>query len=283
MEHVKLQKAFYFISVLIVVLFFFSCTEVIDIKLDSTDVRLVVDGKITTDTTIQFIKLTTSSSYFLNELPPVVSGANVKILYDNQEVALTETFQGSGIYATPDNFYGEKGVDYTLNISLNDPIGGRKDFQAVSVMPETQFSIDSIVLEYQPNWDFWAVNLYAWDPPSTDFYKIDAMRNGSILTDTAYRSNVTDDRFFNGNNTNGLMVMYLRANEVLPGDTITIILSSITKDYFEFFIELQTEAGHSNPLFSGPPANISSNVQPDGLGFFSTQSIVRASVVAKQK
>jgi len=259
-----------------------SCTENIDIKLDSADYRLVVDGKLSTDTSTQTIQLSTSSSYFLNEKPPVVSDALVKISDETlTETYLIESPVGSGIYESPADFYGLKGMTYTLSIRLKEPIGGELNYDAVATMPETKLAIDSIALIYQPVWDFYLINLYATDPPTTDFYKLDALRNGHILTDTAYRSNVIDDRFFNGNNTNGLSVLLLRPDEVLPGDTITLILSSITKEYFNFFMELQSEAGQSTPLFSGPPANISSNIQPGGLGFFSTQTSVQASIIVK--
>jgi hypothetical protein len=258
-----------------------SCTEIIELELDSSDIRLVVDGVITTDTTSHIVKITTSSNYFLNEAPPAVSGALVQIHSDDQSITLTESYPESGIYFTPPEFYGTKGKDYTLSINLEKPVGDKTNYEAVTSMPLTIFSIDSIVLEYQEVWDFYLINLYAKDPPTTDFYKIDALRNGEIITDTAYRSSVTDDRFFNGNNTNGLSVMFLRADEVMPGDTITLVLSSISKEYYEFFLELQSESGSSNPLFSGPPANISSNIREGGLGFFSAQSCVRESLVVK--
>jgi hypothetical protein len=281
MKRIHLYKIISAGLLYLVFIFASSCTEIIELELDSSDIRLVVDGVITTDTTSHFVRITTSSSYFLNEEPPAVSGALVQIQSGEQSVTLTETNPESGIYATPSDFYGVKGIQYTLSINLAKPVGENTDYEAVTSMPTTEFSIDSIVLEYQEVWDFYLINLFAKDPPTTDFYKIDALRNGEIITDTAYRSSVTDDRFFNGNNTNGLSVMFLRADEVNPGDTITLVLSSITKEYYEFFLELQAESGSSNPLFSGPPANISSNIQQGGLGFFTAQSSVRESLVVK--
>jgi hypothetical protein len=277
---IKLIKRIFSAVLLVVILLFtVSCTEIIELELDSSDIRLVVDGIITMDTSSQIVKLTTSSSYFLNEAPSVVSGALVRVQSEELLVTFTELYPESGLYVCPDGFHGIKGNDYKLFINLASPVGGKTDYEAITTMPQTDFSIDSIVLEYQPVWDFYLINLFANDPPTTDFYKIDALRNGQIITDTAYRSSVTDDRFFNGNNTNGLAAMFLRADEVMPGDTITLVLSSITKEYYEFFLELQAESGQSNPLFSGPPANISSNIQPGGLGFFSAQSSVRKSLV----
>ncbi|MBS4057228.1 MAG: DUF4249 domain-containing protein [Bacteroidales bacterium] len=258
-----------------------SCTERIDIKLNDSDKRLVVDGAITTDTMVQRIRLTESANYFSNEAPPAVTEATVYLDNGSEKLLLAENPAGSGVYQTPEAYAGQKGTTYTLEIGLKDKIGGKDQFVANSMMPETAFSIDSISLEYQAVWDFWFVKLYAYDPPTKDFYRIDALRNGVMLTDTASRVQVTEDRFFNGNNTNGLSVLFLYADEVHPGDTITLILSAITEEYFNFFIQLQTESGGSNPLFSGPPANVVSNVKEGGLGFFNTLSSKRSQLVVR--
>ena len=54
-----------------------ACTERIDIELDDTYTRLVVDGQLSDDSTItQSILLTESTSYFYNQPPPPVSNAD---------------------------------------------------------------------------------------------------------------------------------------------------------------------------------------------------------------
>ncbi|NOU46840.1 MAG: DUF4249 domain-containing protein [Bacteroidales bacterium] len=283
MKQINYHKIFLPAGILLLMLIGLSCTEIVDIELNSADVRLVVDGSITTDSPTQIVKLTTTSDYFQNQPPPVVSGALVKILDEDVEIIMVETPSGSGIYKNQNDFYGVEDKTYRLEITLKEPVGGKIDYEAVTKMPVTRASIDSIVLEYQQLMKFWAVNLYANDPLTTDFYKIDAMRNGVMITDTATRSSITDDLFFNGNNTNGLSVMFLYNDEVNPGDTLTFILSSIPKDYYDFFRELQLESGASNPLFGGPPANISTNIQPEGLGFFTAQNRKRYTVIVKDE
>jgi hypothetical protein len=135
------------------------------------------------------------------------------------------------------------------------------------------------MLEYRNPFGFWLVMLYAYDPPTTDFYRFDAFRNGEILTDTANRTFILDDRLFNGNNTNGSTVMFLYEDEVQLGDTILLRMSAISKDYYEFLFELRNESGSGNPLFGGPPANITSNLQENGLGFFGTMKTARTDLI----
>ena len=50
-----------------------SCTERIDIELDSTYRRLVVQGAVTSDSVRQRVLLTTTSDYFSNQPSPLVS------------------------------------------------------------------------------------------------------------------------------------------------------------------------------------------------------------------
>ncbi len=257
-----------FLLFCLMIILIVSCTEFIDIELDSSQVRLVVDGGITNMEGPHTIHLRTSTDYFHHDMPPVVSQAQLTLTDGDSVITLLENPSGSGNYLTPLGFQGQRGHTYTLNIHLAEPIGDQTDFQAVAMMPTTAFEIDSIALLYEPLWEIYALNLYAFEPSSTDFYKADVMVNGLLVTDTANMSVVTDDRFVSGNYTNGLTMIMVRGSVVQPGDTVTLLLSAISQEYFNFFSELQSESGISVPLFSGPPANISSNLRPGGLGYF---------------
>jgi hypothetical protein len=255
-----------------IAVFVVSCTERIDIALDDSYARLVVDGVITTDTTSHLVKLTTSSSYFSNQEPDAVSGALIYLNDGIDGFQLIELPDQAGVYATADDFSGKPGRSYRLEINLMEAVGDDDYYTAETFMPTTNFQIDSIQVVQDENFGFWLVNLYAQDPPSVDFYKFDLQINGLMLTDTLRRSVVNDDRFFNGNNTNGIGVLFLFEDEVNPGDTLDFTMSSISQDYFNFIVEIRSESGFSNPLFSGPPANIRSNIKEGGLGYFGARN-----------
>lgn len=256
-----------------------SCTEDFDVTLDDSFTRLVIDGSLTTDTTAHRIRLSSSTSYFYNEMPPAVSGASVWLDDGISQVQMLENPAGSGLYLTPADYFGVPGRAYQLQIDLLEPIGSSANYSAITKLPATSFKLDSIQLEYQSAFEFWSIKLFAWDPPTTDYYRLDASINGVLLTDTAYRTAISDDRFFNGNYTNGLSTIWLRDVEVQAGDTIELIMSAIDKNYYDFLFELQNESGFNNPLFGGPPANISSNLNDGGLGYFSARNTGRVSMV----
>ena len=277
-----MKKILYILPV--VYLLFTSCTERIDIELDDSFTRLVVYGAITTDTTRHYIELSTTSSYYYNEAPPPVSGASVEISDDvGNTVGLTEVEPGK--YATSPLFFAIPGRTYTLRIELAEEINGNSSYMASSSV-NAIYPIDSIGLVYQPDWGekgFYEVTCYYQDRPTTDFYMFNIFKNGELLTDTISERFVTDDAFYNGNYTNGIGVGYLdqsKKSEVLRvGDTVTFQGCNITKEYYNFIVTLQTETGYQNPMFSGPPANVTSNISNGAVGFFAAYGVAYSSKV----
>jgi hypothetical protein len=272
---------FSFISLITV-----SCTEKIDIQLDDSYVRLVVDGSISTDTMAHAVVLTSTSSYFYNQPAPPVSGATVTISDGIQVFPLTETTPGT--YTTAQEVFGIPGKVYSLNIKLANAIGGHSDYSASSTLnPVT--AMDSITLQFHPEWSedgIWEVKCYVQEPPTVDFYRFLLSKNQTMFTDTLDEWIISDDLFYNGNYTNGLPIGYLDQGSteqgLRVGDTITAEVNSIGKEYFNFLAEAQSELFGSNPLFSGPPANIKGNISNGGIGFFTAYSAARSYAIAPE-
>lgn len=281
------------LSILIILLSLtiFSCTERIDIKLDNSYTRLVVEASVTSDTIKQKVILSMTSDYFYNNSPVMVTGADVMISDGSESIVLTE--DQPGIYCSESDFAGVAGKTYTLNITLEAPIGGFRDYAASSTIhPAPQ--LDSIGLEFMPeNWGIsgitgiWELKSYFLDPPTEDYYRILVSKNSSMITDTLYEWYVTDDLFFNGCYCDGLPIGYLfqgyRDHTLSEGDTITVEIDGIEKGYAGFIREAQTEIYGSNPMFGGPSANIKGNINNGAIGFFAAYSVTRASAIIPAK
>ncbi len=263
-----------------------SCTERIEIELDTTYSRLVIEGRITTDTTAHLVMLSHSTDYYNPQTPVGVSNATVTINDGVETVILAESEINPGYYETGPGYFGIVGRTYTLNIELEEAINENITYTASSELKHVG-SIDSITLGYRDRFEAHEVKIWAFEPPTEDFYSFEIIKNGILITDTIDEVGITDDRFFNGNYTNGAPVYFLRDDdpeqEVLVGDTITLKMSGITKEYFNFIQDLQLETFEfSNPLFSGPPANISTNLSGGAVGFFAAFSSSYSSVVATE-
>lgn len=266
---------------------FVQCTEKINIKLDNTAPRLVVDGSITTDTTAQKIILSTSTDYFYNQPAPAVTGALVSINDGSSTILLTENPTGSGNYETPATFFGIPGKTYSLHIELKEALNGQKIFDASEKMPE-KIKIDSIQLVF--NQDIfkkgvWETKLYMKDPPDENFYSFKGFRNDVLITDTLSRVLAIDDKLFNGRYTNGITVLDWNQNSIWEvvniNDQIKLQVGSLTKNYYNFIKEFQKEVEAKNPLFSGPSANVSTNITNGGLGYFAVYATSYASTKAQ--
>jgi hypothetical protein len=271
------------ISILFILLFvhLFSCTERIDISLDNSTQKLVVEGSLTTDTKSHKVTLSMTSNYFYNQPPEKVSGALVSISDGVNIQNLTEV--QPGVYQTAPSVHGIEGITYTLHIKLNNQIGGYSEYTASSKLYPVA-KLDSINLIYHPNWSskgLWEARCFFQDPQSADFYRFMVSKNDTMITDTLDEWFVTDDRFFNGYYINGATIAYLdqgtREEKLTHRDKVIVEMNNTGEEYANFILESQSEIRGSYPLFSGPPANVMGNLSNGAIGFFAAYSCTRAS------
>jgi len=263
------------ITAIIITVAFSSCTEKIDIELDESYDRLVVEGIITNEKKAHEVYLSTSTDFFNPEPADRVSNATVIVSDGVQTDTLTES-STAGRYLTHPDFEGVPGRTYNLSIELQQPVSGETVFTSSCKMPPYR-AFDSINVVYKNRWEAWQVNAYTLEPPTVDFYRFDIYKNGVHITDTINEPFVTDDVLFNGQYSYGVTVGFLqieKPDEIVEiGDTITARVASITEEYFTFMFDVIDESGFNSPLFEGPPANIRGNISNNGIGFFAAMAV----------
>lgn len=263
-----------------------SCTEIIDIELDSTYQRLVVYGCVTTDSLHHRVQLSTSSDYFSNKPSPRVKNAVVELEYGDKLIQLREHDTIPGLYLARPAFRGIPNTTYLLHISQVDvdEDGVFETYNAASTIPPMA-QLDSIQLAYfqSPFVSGYQVLMFAQDPPTREWYNYKIWRNSILLTDTLSKYTVQTDDFYNGTYIYGLPVGFLWNDDpsggLQPGDTITFELNSVDEAYYNFVQDAQLEIMGNNPLFSGPSANVRSNIDNGGKGIFTAYSVQRASAI----
>jgi len=267
-----------------------SCTEIIDIELDSTYQRLIVYGSVTTDSLHHRVQLSTSSDYFSNKPSPRVENAVVELEYGDKLIKLREHDTIPGLYLARPAFRGVPNTTYQLHISQVDvdKDGVFETYNAASTMPPVA-QLDSIQLVYfqSPYVSGYQVFMYAHDPPTREWYNFKMWRNGTLLTDTLSKYTVQPDDLYNGTYINGLPVGFLWNDDpdegLQLGDTITFELNSVDEAYYNFVQDAQLEIMGNNPLFSGPSANIRSNIDNGGKGIFTAYSVRRVSAILAEE
>jgi hypothetical protein len=267
-----------------------SCEDVVDIDLQDGTTLYVADAFITNESKQQFIRLTTTASYFDNSFAPPIKGATVTVSgSDGSMYNFVENI--NGYYIWEPSFAGEKidsiGANYTLNVSI-----GAELFLATSVLNPVP-PIDSIAFEYddeekEDDDDGYTAEFYATDiADRVDFYWIKAFRNGKKVGDDGNFSLTDKDAAFGDLADDGkLFIFPLRVFTINESDTyyqindsVRVELYSINEEIHEFLeaVSVQTNNGG---LFATPPANVYGNIrdannqpQKKMLGAFSISAV----------
>ncbi len=279
------------IIVVLLSLSLYSCTEEIDMKFKSGKPQLVVDGFFTDQMQDHFVKLSLLAEFSSNKPNPPISGAQVTLSDGENEITLSELPDMAGTYLIPKSYRGIYGKTYTLKISAVDidGDGANESYEASNTLNPIA-GIGSVGLGWSntQGQKQWQVLLFSREPEETqDFYAFSLYLNNELITprisDLVYR----EDKFFNGNQINGVWVQSIveedpqgEATDYLlkEGDWVKLEMQNINKDYYDFSNAVIEETGIKIPLFSGPPANVPTNVSNNGRGFFRVYSLVQDSI-----
>jgi len=273
-----------------------SCVEPFDIKTDNSPPVIVIYGYLTDEWTHHYINVTSSSPYFDIMPNPGIEGAIVKITSsENKVFEFREIDTLPGVYKTATKTAGIPGTAYTLSVEVDfDNDGVTEIYTATSTM-QSAVPVDSIQMKSMNvmGRNFYALNLYAQDPPSEDYYMGRYKVNDTLIFASISRISPMTDVAFNGQYINGLMIqrfsdekekeqdeieeddeddMYRRIY-LSPGDTITFSLCRIEKGYYDFIGQCQDEMTGESPFFGGPASNIITNISNGGLGFFTSYAL----------
>jgi hypothetical protein len=285
----KIKNSVYLLIMsLFSVLLLTQCTEKVDVKLENNQPHLVVDGMVTDEATVQTIRLSTTTDYFYTKVAPAVTQAKVTLSDGSIMTTLIESPANSGIYVTPANYIGIPGTKYTLTIELKDALSGQKFYGASETMP-LKYTPDSVKMFSHPDWGkdgYYETQLFIQDPPEVNYYSFRGYRNDTLVTDTLSKVGITDDKFYNNRYVRGMPTIFWnqehKSEKIIIGDKIRLQVGSITKEYYTFLDQVRLEIKPKNPLFSGPSANVSTNISNGGYGYFAVCAMSYVSTTVKK-
>ncbi len=254
-----------------------SCIEEAEVILQGElDEKLVVDIKLTTDTLHHKAFLTKTAEYYVEEQTPRVSGANIKIISSNGDIFHFEEID-NGVYQTKEKVYGLLGEQYFLEIEYGNDI-----YEAESEIRRNA-TIDSIGFRWDIFMESYRVLLYGQEPEGRgDHYAWHLFKNGVHVTDSLHNFVFTNDEYIDGQYLDGYEIdRWFNNFDFQQGDTITVEMHSITKDTYEFFLEVMLESGGFVPM-SGSGKTPVGNISNNAFGLFYTSSIVRATAIIEE-
>jgi hypothetical protein len=254
------------IYIAILTFFTFSCEDVIDLDIPTSEPKLVIDASINwfkgSSGNEQEIKLTLSAPYFDSEIPPG-NGAQVMVTDANNNTFEFIEEGNSGIYKN-NSFIPVIDDIYYLNINYNGEIySATESLKSVS-------EIDYV--EQNDNGGFSGeeteLKAFYTDPENEEnYYFFEFTSNIPVIPSLE----VYKDEFVNGNQIFG----FYTEEDLEAGDIVTIRNYGISQRFYEFmFILLQQNSEDGGGPFETQPAtvrgNCSNQTNPDNypLGYF---------------
>lgn len=287
------MKKRYFIYLGVIAVLFSACEDKIDLDLDEGRSQLVVDAFLTSDSSIQTVRLTKSAAYFSNVRTPAENNAVVKIEGPaGKEFSFVSDNNGNFQYDPKTNgALDSVGFDYKLKLEYKGAT--YISYSKLNPVPV----IDSMSVEFEEAEigaeEGYYTQFYARDfAGRKDYYWIKAFRNGEPLyPEDPTLINLSEDAAFSGDGADGFVfILPIRAAITDPeypfllGEKSGVELWSLNSAVFEYLEQLTIQANNGG-LFSTPPANIRSNIydaagglQEEVLGVFSLSSVSKSEI-----
>lgn len=261
------MKCSYFLQMkkLIIIFAFFgicsSCEDVIDVDLNTTKPRLVIDAKVNlfeNGEASTIVRLTTTAPFFENNIP-YITDAVVTIKDDNGTI-YPFTHAPEGIYTT--ELIPQDGVNYTITVNYQDEV--------YSATEQLQRGSSLEYVEQKNDGGFTGEDI------ELKVFFTDSLGKGNyyFFEGLAEKGDVLDvfnDDFFDGNTIFG----YYLVEDLAPGDAVQFNLYGLNKEFYNFmFILLQQSGNQGGGPFETQPATVRGNIvnetNPDNfpLGYF---------------
>jgi hypothetical protein len=282
--------------------FIAACTEDIVIDVEEGNHRIGVEASFTNEMKRHETILSYTADFYNQNEIQMVSGATVYVTDGVDTMYYYEDDEQPGHYFT-DSVAGRKNTVYRLCVEAVDQDGETQSLFAESLIPDNVESIDSLAIKhYNGSNDSipsvflidtveWVYPYFQSLPDPGIIYMPKVWKNDTLVSDSLSLTLMIPQGGFAGYYVNGpemlesnkeIPIGYFLRSKLNDGDEIRADLYSITPDYYYYFYSILMSTG-SNPML-GAPANVSSNIQPEGegVGWFFTASVVTGSTVFRK-
>lgn len=244
----------YILAVLLLV----SCEEVVDVDLEQSAPRLVIEASLLWDAEgendSQFIRLSTTAPYFDEQIPPAQDAAVSVFTPDGREYIFEET--EPGLYVNNENIPPSFG-EYELVIFYEN-----QEYQATEKFVETPPIEEVIQLNDRGfSGDETEFRLFYTDPAGEEnFYLFRFFHDDLALQ-------IYDDEFTDGNRT----FAFFSEEDIKPGDKVGFEIQGISERFYEYLYILRSQSGTAGGPFQTQPTLVRGNIinmtNPDNFAF----------------
>jgi hypothetical protein len=252
-----------------------SCTKVIELDLNETEKKYVLEAVLTDEPGTAKVILTETKNFDEDNTFPGVSGATITITEINgNSTALTET--NAGVYEAP-ALTATLGKNYTLTVSV-----AGKQFTATCAMPAQKINLDSIYITDELLFTDTRkiVNAVYQDPAGRgNNYRfiqyVNGLKEKQVL--------IQNDDYTDGRNVVQRLFYFADDDEdqgnIKSGDEVKIEMLCIDPAIYKYWFSLdRSSTGGGNN--QATPSNPVSNIQGGALGYFSVHTYQSTTIIA---
>lgn len=281
-----MKLSYLYTLLLLSLLAFSACEDVVDVELETGETLLVVQARITDSLMVQKVQLSTTAAYFSNQQTPRVSDAQVQITEYNENGEAVAVYPFVADESVPGDYTygpwaGTIGYTYELEINWNNQqYESRTELKRI---PE----IDSLRvverIDQYPFEDGKYVQMFFQEIPGKgDNMQLKFYKNDTLLNDGGNLA-YFDDPLVDGNYIGNFDITF---EPFELEDTVRVEMYSITREHITFFNEMIGQVNNGG-LFANPPANVRGNVVnrdpsgPEALGFFACTGLRVKEIIVK--
>lgn len=232
---------------------FYSCEKVIDVDLENSEPKLVIDAiikqQLGTTGAEQVIKLSLTNDFYTNEILPA-NGATVTVTNSSNTTFNFVEDGTTGNYICT-NFIPQIGENYALTVIYNGEI-----YTSTNIFVATPpiINVEQETVPDPAGDDAIQIKYFFQDDGNEDNYYLLGVKNPNKQIP---EFGVVSDEFFQGN----VMFGFYGSSETEPGITLTLSVQGVTLGYHNYMNILTTIAGSGvgNP-FATPPATLRGNI-----------------------
>jgi len=253
---------------LITIIFFSSCTDIIELDLKNTEPRIVIEATLNTTDSIFTVNISKSNGFYENSEFKKITNANIKLTNSNGTTYnIPEVCEG---YYLLNNIICEPNDEF--NVTVTDAEGNI--YEANTICPFPSEIALLMPVPFSPpgggpgnNSDtsryYQITTLWKDTANINNYYRIKTYTNNKF---NANDYTLTDDRYNDGDTLAAVSLI-----EIFPKDTFKLELLSTDKKYFDYFLDIAIL--YSKGPGSTTPYNPKGNFNNNALGYFGIYSV----------
>lgn len=264
----NILKKRFILYIAITTLLLSSCEKVLDLKLDNTIPKIVIEAILTDLDVRQIVTVSQTKNFDGDNNTVPITGAKVSVSDENgNTIAYPEVSPGNYISA---KFKGIPGKQYTITVTIGTTVYIATSKMPLAVPIKSLNQLDLSVFGETNK----LVQVNYNDPAGIPNFYLNRVFVNNLKRNRFY---VESDRFNDGREVKN--TVFLEDPELVAGDKVKIQMLTIDEHVYKYLFSITQITGNGGPPTT--PANPASNFNNGALGYFSASTLTVDSLTIK--